>query len=474
MVTVTLAGSFGVYRKTCTPPMRNILLYTLFCVTVVTGCSSLRYQSKPENYRGDRNGDYPVQIAWYSGDSIIDSSISSAKVLPVTVVSRTSSKTDGAAKGAGRGALECGIASIGAGSFAPFIFLPCAVILMPTMAVVGAVIAHPEAEINQMQKVSKQGDRLDIRNILIEQAETYFNTMTVLPISVRTELQSSQVKLSSQSDNSQGTIAELSIRKISLIDVGEKEAPFCLLMTASGRKVDKATGKMIRELWYSQAIECLSVEDWIRDDGENLRKAIVSGTRYLSERLIDELYLIYYPQTNISEDSAKQRPVPAFILAPISPPAPEMYLDLRTITRQPKHIQGLGGMHFVDIDNLSPILNWEIFPRSFDMDSDTFSDISYEIRIFSSRPGMLRTVEPASLIEEAKDLIEPQYAVQTLLQPCSRYFWTIRANFTLDGIRRVTEWGGAYITAGGEVAPSRYFYYPFRTPSIDASNKCWS
>ena len=50
----------------------------------------------------------------------------------------------------------------------------------------------------------------------------------------------------------------------------------------------------------------------------------------------------------------------------------------------------------------------------------------------------------------------------------------MRARFLLNGIRRVTEWAGAYDTAGGETDASYKFYYPFRTPGAGPMTGCWN
>ncbi len=34
----------------------------------------------------------------------------------------------------------------------------------------------------------------------------------------------------------------------------------------------------------------------------------------------------------------------------------------------------------------------------------------------------------------------PEHTLETPLQPNARYFWTVRAHFTLDGMRRASEW----------------------------------
>lgn len=145
------------------------------------------------------------------------------------------------------------------------------------------------------------------------------------------------------------------------------------------------------------------------------------------------------------------------------------------MTKQAKHVLGWGGMHFVDVDSLTPTLSWETFPRPFDMSVGDFANITYDVRIYMGNVlNNSLAVEPSTLLQHVTDLVEPHYSLVTPLQPCSRYFWTVRARFTLNGTRRVTEWAGAYYTAGGEVSPSHRFYYPFRTPGLGDNAGCWN
>jgi hypothetical protein len=271
-----------------------------------------------------------------------------------------------------------------------------------------------------------------------------------------------------------GTVLELGLIDIRLTGSGKLDAPLCLHMAARGRKLEAATGELIRQLEHVCTVECQVAANWVKDDGVLLNKAIANGQQMLAEQLVDQLYLLYRPPNRRSGSEGKVRGVPDHVLAPLSPPAPDIYLDLRSLTKKAKHVQGWGGMHFVDIDNLTPTLRWQAFPRPFDPNDDAYSDISYEVRIYTGEVRMLGVAEPATLLHRAAALVEPHYSVTTVLQPCSRYFWTVRAHFSLNGVPRVTAWGGAYETAGGEVSPSYRFYYPFRTPAAASEDDCWS
>ena len=94
---------------------------------------------------------------------------------------------------------------------------------------------------------------------------------------------------------------------------------------------------------------------------------------------------------------------------------------------------------------------------------------------------------PYPVVEQG-DLVRTEFRPARPLQPCTYYFWTMRARFSVDGYPRVTEWAGAYNTGGltvepwwarrsyrpmlaGAAASEGAFYFPFRTPSA-AGGRC--
>lgn len=123
-----------------------------------------------------------------------------------------------------------------------------------------------------------------------------------------------------------------------------------------------------------------------------------------------------------------------------------------------------------EIDTLRPTFRWEHFPRQKDRQelgprSERVAAVTYEFRLWkvgtefsgpvpsygAYRVGQpnkykyswsheCRDTDPGELVQTQQGLVTPEYRVETTLQPNSLYFWTVRAHFTLDGKRRVTEW----------------------------------
>ena len=97
---------------------------------------------------------------------------------------------------------------------------------------------------------------------------------------------------------------------------------------------------------------------------------------------------------------------------------------------------------FVEVDSLRPTLRWESFPRSQDLREDKegmlylIKNVIYDLKIWSAEGDY-----PYAIICSKQGLREPYYRLEEPLKPCSKYFWTIRARFEIDGKLRVTEWG---------------------------------
>ena len=174
--------------------------------------------------------------------------------------------------------------------------------------------------------------------------------------------------------------------------------------------------------------------------------------------------------------------VPHFVLSPIYPK-----LDICVIFCDRRAI---GSLEFVKVGSVQPTLRWESFPREHDLiDADGqphhISDVSYELRVFDIGlpPSASIVVIPAQLIYEARDISDPYHKIESGLDACKYYFWTVRARFKLDGRLRVIEWAGAfnvpawnekpwnlrrgiteYKFSGLPVDGPEWFYFPFRTP----------
>jgi hypothetical protein len=110
---------------------------------------------------------------------------------------------------------------------------------------------------------------------------------------------------------------------------------------------------------------------------------------------------------------------------------------------------------FVEVDSLQPTLRWQAFPRAEDQDTDKegnlerVEDVSYELRIWKTVRGY-----SGRLVYARDGLTTPYHELEEALEPSSKYLWTVRARFVLDGLPQVTEWGLAGYLLRGTVVPN--------------------
>jgi len=201
----------------------------------------------------------------------------------------------------------------------------------------------------------------------------------------------------------------------------------------------------------------LKLAEWATNDGKPMLEEFRKGYRSLAGHLYDSLFELYpYPDRQVHSGGGALST--AFGLAPVSPP-----------TRGQLSGDVLFGRVFewTATDTLSPTLRWQVFPRESDRtiapdDMARVRNVTYDL-VIAREENMV----PADVVYERRGLPTAEHALETSLQPGSRYFWTIRAHFDLDGRPRVTEWGStSFIVKESGPAPSRNSYR-FRTPSLN-------
>jgi hypothetical protein len=116
-------------------------------------------------------------------------------------------------------------------------------------------------------------------------------------------------------------------------------------------------------------------------------------------------------------------------LRPEYPPIGELYRD--------------AGYDFVEVDSLQPTFRWEAFPRKQDLAADKegvlggLTAVSYDLQIW--RAGYTFQY-PAERVYAKQELTETSHRIEGPLTPGTRYSWTVRARFLINGEPRVTEW----------------------------------
>jgi arylsulfatase A-like enzyme len=101
------------------------------------------------------------------------------------------------------------------------------------------------------------------------------------------------------------------------------------------------------------------------------------------------------------------------------------------------------GYDFVAVDSLQPTFRWEPFPREQDLAADKtgifgqVTEAAYDLQIW--RAGYTYQY-PAERVYAKQGLTETSHRIEQPLAPATRYSWTVRARFLVNGEPRVTEW----------------------------------
>jgi len=138
---------------------------------------------------------------------------------------------------------------------------------------------------------------------------------------------------------------------------------------------------------------------------------------------------------------------------------------------QGNFFQDQGTLDIPEVDSLRPTLRWEPVPGSqapskycstslYDEkkpfkpfiadDPERLRDVSYDLQIWR-----VKGLVPDELVYEREGIPDTTHKIEERLLPATRYYWSVRARFTVDGNTRVSEWSLAMF-------PGTYGFVPFQ------------
>ncbi len=247
-------------------------------------------------------------------------------------------------------------------------------------------------------------------------------------------------------DDGIDTVIEVAIKEIGLdgciMNNWECRPPHTLhfFMNAHARLVRVAEGTTPFEWQLDYKSGPHELTKWLADGGRVLGEEIEQAYRDLAERIYDEAFLITPIALPIVSNIWEER----CWIEPLSPS--------RTNT-------------------LQPTLYWTRFPSEIIQQKlvpevlQKISNVTYDLRIWDedvdqrNRPWHLQWRN--RLIYERTSLAAPQHALEIALSPASRYYWSVRARFVVDGQIMVTRW---MRQSGCYSSDMLLGYYVFNTP----------
>jgi len=267
-------------------------------------------------------------------------------------------------------------------------------------------------------------------------------------------------------------VLEVSLRAVGMVGGGAAN-----IMTRGGnellaglgassqvRLIDAKDGRVIGEFRTGAGSGFTPLEDWVAARGGRIEEALAELIRRMAVATIDAALREFTPpempggndpgvgRTFSTSGDLATRDNMLLLHAP-RPVSLRPDRGNPFNTRRPRY--GLAGAAFTPTEaaSLQPDLEWEAYPRRYPWAPESvyasrIENVTYELRLFSSvrqyvfgKPDVLY---PERMFYERTGLRAPAHQPEIELAPCTVYFWTARARFTLDGRERVTPWMSAW------------------------------
>lgn len=189
--------------------------------------------------------------------------------------------------------------------------------------------------------------------------------------------------------------------------------PLLLNVWADVRLVRTSDNSEIFTDSFSYSVKRAKYTEWAANHADLLVRTLKTYYEAIGHNISDRIYLLY-PFPSRQEEGMLR----SCGLAPIYPD------NYKTV-----------------VGDLHPALSWQSFPRA----SDTAAAPDEMARVKNVRYDLIVAVgenrEPPAVVYRREGLPEPKDKIEINLKPHTRYFWSARARFNLDGRERVTEWG---------------------------------
>jgi hypothetical protein len=218
----------------------------------------------------------------------------------------------------------------------------------------------------------------------------------------------------------------------------EFNPPLQLMMATDVQVINASENAIVFSDTYSYRGKELTFTEWGANHAERLVETLKSSDEDVGQNATDRIRMLYpFPFRMAQGDLGSCGLAPAY---PID------------------------GARVAD---LHPVLYWQEFPRDSDIaaapeEMKRIKNVTYDLILATGE-----TREPLDVVYRREGLKEPFNKVDMELQPGTRYFWSARARFELDGRERVTEWGTQCPFQQQLVIGARL--YRFYTPKPDLS-----
>lgn len=319
-----------------------------------------------------------------------------------------------------------------------FLLLP---IILPVAATVGAALAPSADTVKQAEeKLSKNAELQTLMGYLRDQ-------VVIQALNNGTKIQQVSPELMQRIEQTANyrLLAEVGIQTVlkvvmtKVVVIGKDlNDPLLLQMFAHARLLRTSDNTEIAAVDAEYHDGSYTQSEWTANNSKLLLQALVKGCEAVSKHIYENMFMLYpFPDQSWTSDF----PRVTLGLAPINPANGEF-------------------------PSTQAALRWQAFPRADDFalapeDMRRVKNVRYDLFVVERQ-------NPNTIIFQREGIPIPEQALETPLRSGTKYEWSVRARFELDGRERVTEWSGL----GMGLIPKFYrqyvpplgYLYPFETP----------
>lgn len=377
-------------------------------------------------------------------------------------------KGEGAVKGAGATFLIC-LSGLGQGSCTGFICGPAVLLWVGFCGAasvvggtVGATVALSASEVRAAEEtMTSVLDAKTIQNSLRIQVELMAQQANhfLVPISPQgMEAASRQRAYQSLAAEGVDTVLEVALSKVGTKN-GGLNPPLQFYMQAHVRLVRTSDNTELMSEDYIYTGPSMKLDKWAANNADPLLEAIVTGYEVLGAHIFENTLMLYpYPDRG-THSAGLFGPVAirgvSFGLKPLYP------LTRGALTGDE---QTDSYFEWTTVNSTRPALRWQAFPRDSDLVSapeemGRVSNVRYDLVVAEES-----NMSPGKVVYRRYGLTTASHKLKVTLKKRTRYFWTVRARFDLDGREWLTEWSSAHYMARQEITAPSVFSYRFKTP----------
>ena len=340
-------------------------------------------------------------------------------------------------------------------------------------------------------RLIKQTDQLLLRShamkyLLEKSADAYEVNQESYPVDIKERARSLK-------QQGYASMLELSLLSLDLIERKvlntKNESMLCVTLKGQGR-IFKNDGNQEVAVEEAQARVCRHLQELLKDGV--LESELSELYSSLSKYILDEIIFNY--KKSLDEVTSPSPITPKVLNDEVE----VVYEDENTLEKYvvieeqrisrhaPKLLKdfaSIDGVQFTEVSK-KPRFEWTT------LNGQGITDVRYDLRIYSGRPittsfssklhdmfsgntyPATQYITTSELVYSRDGLETASHEIDTTLESCRWYFWTIRASFQLNGKPRVTDW--SVNLANWFYTPTWYkAYYPIRTPASEEEPACW-